>query len=294
MKIDNQLIEETICDIVGEDLPPLLNLLLVGKPNISEFKLAEQLNITVNQVRSMLYRMQEHNLVDFIRKKDKRKGWYIYYWTLNKRNTFGLLKEYKRKQLEDLKNRLAREQAGGFFVCPMGCARMKMDQAMEVEFRCQECGSLVKEQNNSRTVENIRRMIKEIETELAEPLVLEGALKNVLRKKPERRKKKVVKKKVVEEKPVKDVKKKIVKKKTIKKVKKKIVKKKVVKKKVKKKAVKRKVKKKIVKKKVKRKPMKKKIVKKKVKRTPKKKVVKKKAPKKKSFLRKVKKLIKKQ
>ena len=283
MKINNQLIEETICDIIGEDLPPLLNLLLVGRPNISEFKLAEQLNITVNQVRSMLYRMQDYTLVDFIRKKDKRKGWYIYYWTLNKKSTFALLKEYKRKQLEDLKNRLAREQAGGFFVCPMGCARMKMDQAMEVEFRCQECGSLVKEQNNTRTVENIRKMIKEIETELAEPLVLEGALKNVLRKKREVKvKKKVVK--AVKEKPVVIVKKKIVKKKPIKKVKKKVVKKKVkkkvVKKKVKKKAVKRKFKKKVVKKKVKRKAVKKKIVKKK-------------APKKKSFLRKVKKLIKK-
>lgn len=279
MKIDNQLIEETICDIVGEDLPPLLNLLLVGKPNISEFKLAEQLNITVNQVRSMLYRMQEHNLVDFIRKKDKRKGWYIYYWTLNKKNTYGLLREYKRKQLEDLKNRLAREEVGGFFVCPIGCVRMKMDQAMEVEFRCQECGSLVKEQNNSKTVENIRKMIKEIEAELAEPLVLEGVLKNVLRK---RRAEPKVKKVVEKEEPVEGAK---------------VVKKKAVKKVVKKKAVKKVVKKavkKVVKKAIKKpKPAKKAVKTKKTSKPSTKKPAKKKSPTtKKKILRKLTKFIK--
>ena len=284
MKINNQIIEETIVDLVGEDLPPLLNILLKGKANISEFKIAEQLNVTVNQVRSMLYRLQEYNLVDFMRKKDKRKGWYIYYWTLNKKNTFGLLKEYKRKQLIDLKIRLKREEVGGFFVCPVGCMRLKMDQAMEVDFKCQECGTLLKDQNNARTVENIQKMIKEIEVELSEPLQLEGALKNVLRKRREVKKKKVVKEKVVKEEPVKEVK--VVKKKA---VKKKVVKKKTVKKKVKKKVVKRKVKKKTakktVKKKVKRKAVKKKVVKKK---TVKKKV--KKAPKKK-FLKKVTRLI---
>ncbi len=282
MKINNQIIEETIVDLVGEDLPPLLNILLLGKANISEFKIAERLNITVNQVRSMLYRLQEYNLVDFMRKKDKRKGWYIYYWTLNKKNTFGLLKEYKRKQLEDLKNRLQREEVGGFFVCPVGCMRLKMDQAMEFDFKCQECGTLLKDQNNSRTVENIKRMIKELEIELDEPLELEGALKNVLRKRRAEPKKKIVKD--VKEVPTKKAKKEVVTKKTVKKV----VKKKVAKKKVVKKAVKKVVKKKVIKKKV----VKKKATKKVVKEKPLKEEVEK-APKKKSFLRKVKKLIKK-
>ena len=169
MKINNEIIEEILCDLIGDDLPPLLHILLKARPNLSEFKIAEKLNITVNQVRNMLYRMQDHNLVDFVRKKDKKKGWYIYYWTLNKRNVDYAIYDYKRKQIKSLKERLSKEEITQFFVCPMGCMRVNIDNAMEHDFRCQECGTLFKEQDNQRTIENIKRMIGEIEEEIAVP-----------------------------------------------------------------------------------------------------------------------------
>ena len=139
-----------------------------GKNNISEFKIAEMLNVTVNQVRNMLYRLNEQNLVDFIRKKDKKKGWYIYYWSLNKKSIEGVLTKVNQKQLEDLKARLSREAEGLFYVCPMGCMRLQMEAAMEHEFRCQECGTLMKEQDNQKTVSNIKKMIIEREQEIKE------------------------------------------------------------------------------------------------------------------------------
>lgn len=165
MKITLKDLEDLVITLIGEDVLPLVRILWT-KNNISEFKLAEMLNITVNQVRNMLYRLNEQNLVDFIRKKDKKKGWYIYYWSLNKKSVEGSIFKVKNKQLEDLKSRLSREQEGLFYVCPQGCMRLQMEQAMEHEFRCQECGTLMKEQDNQKTVSNIRKMIADLEQEL--------------------------------------------------------------------------------------------------------------------------------
>ncbi len=168
MKLTSTSLDELVTVTVGEDVLPLMHI-LKSKNNISEFKLAEMLNVTVNQIRNMLYRLNEQNLVTFIRKKDKKKGWYIYYWSLNKKSVEGAILKVKNKQLEDLKSRLGKEQEGMFYVCPNGCMRLSMDTAMEHEFRCQECGTLMKEQDNQKTIANIKKMITDLEQELQEP-----------------------------------------------------------------------------------------------------------------------------
>lgn len=215
MKISNTSLDELIMTLIGEDVLPLVHI-LQNKNNISEFKLAEMLNVTVNQIRNMLYRLNEQNLVNFIRKKDKKKGWYIYYWSLNEKSLENSSLKVKYKQLEDLKTRFARESEGMFYVCPMGCMRLSMEQAMEYEFRCQECGTLMKEQDNQKTISNIQKMITDLEQELKAPQ--EEKLKKSAEKKkvPEKKeslkiavKKKAAVKKII---PKKEVKKKSVKK----------------------------------------------------------------------------------
>jgi len=176
MKLTNTSLDELVTTTVGEDVLPLIHILRT-KNNISEFKLAEMLNVTVNQMRNMLYRLNEQNLVNFIRKKDKKKGWYIYYWSLNKKSVESSMLKVKQKQLEDLKTRLAKEQEGMFYVCPNGCMRLSMETAMEHEFRCQECGTLMKEQDNQRTIVNIKKMITDLELELTQPVVEEKTKK---------------------------------------------------------------------------------------------------------------------
>ena len=189
MKITNQDLDDLITSIIGEDVLPLVHILRT-KNNISEFKLAEMLNITVNQVRNMLYRLNEQNLVSFMRKKDKKKGWYIYYWSFHEKGIRNAWYKYKNKQLEDLRARAAREQEGMFYVCPQGCMRLQMEQAMEHEFRCQECGTLMKEQDNTKTISNIRKMIEDLELKLKEGLIPEKAVKKAVKKKEKKKKEK--------------------------------------------------------------------------------------------------------
>lgn len=164
-KLSSKEIDDLIINLIGEEVMPLVAQ-LKNKVNVSEFKLAENLNITVNQVRNMLYRMHQHNLVTFIRKKDKKKGWYIYYWTLNEAYLREALLNFMRRKLEDFRQKLEKEVIGNYFICPNKCTRLALEQAMEQEFRCQECGELMQQQDNSRTIDNLKARINELEEEI--------------------------------------------------------------------------------------------------------------------------------
>ena len=116
--------------------------------------------------RNMLYRLYDSNLVSFIRKKDKKKGWYIYYWTFNTKNIKHILKDIKKKKLERLKERLNREKGVDFYTCGNGCIRLDFEQATDFEFKCPECGSLLNLEDNSKKIEEIKKEIAKLEKEL--------------------------------------------------------------------------------------------------------------------------------
>lgn len=220
LEIPTREMDDLIVNLAGEDILPLVNLLR-GRENVSEFAIAEKLNVTVNQVRNMLYRLHKSNLVTFTRKKDKKKGWYIYYWTLAIKNIKESLFQQKRKQLADFQEKLAKESFGKFYVCPGKCARMTMEDAMEADFHCTECGQLMTEQDNKRTVENLQRRIDELSAEIkieedlraAETARLAAkAMKSAARKPAKKKIMKKVVKKAAPKKAVKKAVKKVVKK----------------------------------------------------------------------------------
>lgn len=158
----------TIIELVGEDVVPIVEY-LKDKENISEFEIAENLELEVNRIRNMLYRMFGHNIVTYHRKKDRIKGWYISYWTMNPARIKQLITEVKVKKVEMLKEKLAKEASNQslFFLCPSLCIRADFDQATAFGFKCPECGNLMSQQDNSKTIENIKKRIQELEAEIA-------------------------------------------------------------------------------------------------------------------------------
>jgi len=165
MKLSNKVLEEVIIEVAGEDVLVLVKA-LKNKKNVSEFKLAEKIGQEVNATRNMLYRLYKANLVSFIRKKDKVKGWYIYYWTFKTKNIKHLASEIKKKRAAQLKERLDREKEGQFYICPQKCMRLNFDQAVDFQFKCPECGGLMELDNNEEKIREIEKEIKEIEKEL--------------------------------------------------------------------------------------------------------------------------------
>jgi transcription initiation factor TFIIE subunit alpha len=181
-----------VAQVAGTDVVPLVKI-LKNKKNVSEFKLAEAMKQEVNTTRNMLYRLYNSNLVSFIRKKDKKKGWYIYYWTFDMKRIKELLWSLKKKRLEMLKERLGREEEGQFYLCPNECMRLDFDQAMNFQFKCPECGQLIHIEDNTARIEAIKKEIATLEKELAEREIVKVVVKKVKKKKAKAKKKKKAK-----------------------------------------------------------------------------------------------------
>lgn len=164
MRITDQVVYDVTKQIVGEDAVEIVQF-LKDKKNISEFKIAEKIKAEINQIRNILYRLHTHNLVTYIKKKDRQKGWYISYWTFNRKRVKDLIDQIKKTDIIKYKERLAKELANkdNFFMCSSACARLGFQDATEFGFKCPECGKLLNQMDNSKTIEMLNKKIKEIE-----------------------------------------------------------------------------------------------------------------------------------
>jgi transcription initiation factor TFIIE subunit alpha len=163
--INQDVLISVIEHVAGHDVLPLIDV-LKGKKNVSEFTIAEELREEINTIRNKLYRLYDSNLVEFTRKKDKKKGWYIYYWTFVPSRIPFLLKDLKKKKLEKLHERLRVEQQSNFFACSNKCMRLTFDKAVDFEFKCPECGSLMNQEDNGKKIEQLVKDIQVIEAEI--------------------------------------------------------------------------------------------------------------------------------
>jgi len=164
MRITNAILHDTIIKIAGEEALPIVEYIKTRK-NISEFKVAEALELEINQVRRILYRLFDNSLCTYNRKKDSKKGWYISYWTFNLKRIKFVLENMKKNQLELLNKRLKREldTDNNFYMCSNYCKRMTFHDAADIDFKCPECGKLLNHSDNTKTVQRIKDQISELE-----------------------------------------------------------------------------------------------------------------------------------
>ena len=161
-------IYDIVGEVIGEDSINVVKY-LEGKKNISDFKIAEKIDKDIHEVRNVLYRLYNHNLVSYYRKKDRQKGWYISYWTFEPRKIRDLVARMKKEQIERFRDRLEEEEANinAFFICPKACIRANFDKATEYSFKCPECGEILRQQESQKTIDFLKQRITEIEGESA-------------------------------------------------------------------------------------------------------------------------------
>ena len=163
--IDPKEIEKLILNISGEE-GLILYKLLKMKNNVSEFILADKLKKSINQVRNLLYKFDVYNLITSTRKKDRKKGWYVYYWTFVEQRAKDAIVLIKKQELTKLKSQVEREKSYNFFMCPKKCIRLTYETAMENQFQCLECGSILMPEDNTKTVKNLEKNILDLEKEI--------------------------------------------------------------------------------------------------------------------------------
>ncbi len=212
VRFTSKKVEEVITRILHDEGLVLLEV-LKGKENISEFDIAKKMKKDIKVVRRMLYLLYNSNLVTFTRKKDKQKGWYVYYWTLDIASIkFNYIRE-RREQLLRFKELLDREEKELFYISPDGSVRLNFDDAMEFDFQCPETGELMVQDDNAQRVSDLKNKILETDQEIKEWEISEIERIKLVSKKveEERKKEEALEKKTAAEKKKKTVKKPVVK-----------------------------------------------------------------------------------
>ena len=162
--ITKKLITDVVSEAVGEDALDLVFYLKVKK-DISEFIIADDLKMEIHAIRNILYRLNNEHLVTYRRKKDREKGWYISYWTFNLPRVRELHEILKKRKISKFKERLTAEEKnkGNYFMCPNACVRMDFPTATEHDFKCSECGQILNQQDNTKTIHMLKSKIKELQ-----------------------------------------------------------------------------------------------------------------------------------
>jgi len=254
--MQEKILRNIIIEFSNEEAGKLIDL-LYKKQNVNEFLIAKRMDLTINQTRNMLYKLADSGLVQFIRKKDKKKGgWYTYFWTLKIKRCLIKYKEKLEKEMKKSEEQLGSRQKERYYYSPLAEIEYTEEEAILHDYTCPETGEVLELKDNSKEIEKIKENISQIQKQIK---VLEEEVE-VIDKKDEKKKEKRLK----DEKDEKDEERKKRRlerekektkearkagKKVTKKTAKKVVKKKATKRNTKKKVVKKESKKKVVKKK---------------------------------------------
>ena len=204
-----QFLDDALFFVVGKQTEGMANLLYSNK-HVNEFLIAKKLGITINQTRNILYRIADKGLVSSIRKKDKKKGWYTYFWKIEVLKSLEFLKQNLLKKIEQINNQIKSRESKQFYVCEKCNLEFNEENALLYDFICRECGNVFTLKDNSKVIKDLKKESKKLEKDLG---IINEEIKNE-RGKLEKKKEKEELKKPKKQKIKKKIKNKIYKHKT--------------------------------------------------------------------------------
>ena len=146
----------------GEDLVELLD----DKKYTNEFLIAKKLDLTINQTRNILYKVSDYGLVSSIRKKDKKKGWYTYFWKIEILKSLEFLKEILLKNVNEINNQIKSRTEKQFYTCKRCNIEITEEKALPHDFICNECGDVYSLKDNSLALRSLEKEKNKIDKQL--------------------------------------------------------------------------------------------------------------------------------
>ncbi len=160
-----KLLKEIMVSIAGKPAEEIVDL-LDGKKYVNEFIIAKKLNLTINQTRNILYKISDHGLVSFIRKKDKRKGWYTYFWKIEIIKCLEFLKGNLTKKMDQIYHQIRSRQTKEFYVCERCHIEFTEENALLYNFTCPECGNILSRKDNTPVIKEYNREMDKLKREM--------------------------------------------------------------------------------------------------------------------------------
>ncbi len=154
---------------LGEEGVKVFRVLLDSDKELSYSDIIAKTGLDEQSVRRVLYELNDLGMVIYKRVQSPEDGRFIYYWFVNSYGINQALLNRKRMTLEKLKARLDHEMYALFFVCLNDGIRLSFDEAVELDFRCPKCSSLLVQEDRNPYIEPLRRLVeklgKEVENE---------------------------------------------------------------------------------------------------------------------------------
>ncbi len=163
--MQENLLKEVISLVAGKQAEEIVGLLDTQK-YINEFVIAKKLNLTINQARNILYKISDYGLVSSIRKKDKRKGWYTYFWKIEILKSLEFLRENLIKKIESMEHYIKSRETKRFYVCERCHIELSEENALLNNFTCNECGSVLVLKDNTKLLRDLRKNKEKLERDL--------------------------------------------------------------------------------------------------------------------------------
>jgi transcription initiation factor TFIIE subunit alpha len=160
-----KFLKEIVTLIAGKQAEEIVDL-LDGTKYVNEFIIAKKLNLTINQTRNILYKISDQGLVSFIRKKDKRKGWYTYFWKIEVFKSLEFLRNNIMKKMEQINYQIKSRETKEFYFCPNCNIEFSEESALIHNFTCNECGNIVSRKDNSATIKEYNKELDKLKKEL--------------------------------------------------------------------------------------------------------------------------------
>jgi transcription factor E len=188
-----KILKEAFISIIGKSGEELAKILNTNK-HINEFTIANKLDIQINPTRNLLYKLSEKNLVSSIRKKDKKKGWYTYFWKAETIKTLEFFKELIEKREQLIKTQIQNRKENHYYICERCNLEYPESEALLMEFTCPECGGIFAIEDNTKLIKSLERNQLKCQEQLKE---INQELENLKEKEVKQNKKVQVKKEKV-------------------------------------------------------------------------------------------------
>ncbi len=182
-----KFLKDIVGEVAGKQAVEIVSL-LVGKKDVNEFLIAKKLKLTINQTRNILYKLSNFRLVSFTRKKDKRKGWYIYFWTLDVLKSLELLEKKLLGELAIIEKQLKNRKIKRFYFCKTCNVEVGEETALLNNFICPECGQVYGLAGTDKVIKELENKINRLKRNLA---IIKEEKEKLMEKEVKRRKREV-------------------------------------------------------------------------------------------------------
>ena len=155
--------------LADRDARKIFEVLYEEGDELSEYDIMEKTELKGSVVRRVLNILAEKGFVAYRRMRHPEKGRIMFYWRINYEGLPGVIESRKKAALEKLRTLLEREEEAQYYVCPLDGTRYTFEEALEYEFTCPRCGSMLEpDEDRELRIELLKHYISLLEADIRE------------------------------------------------------------------------------------------------------------------------------